>query len=87
MRAGQPRGPDRTIPFYPSGWPIGLAVLAGRFATRPGGPRRTFGFQRSEVMAALLNGLALVAIAVVIVVDCGSRDATASGAEASLTVG
>jgi len=52
---------------------IGLAVLAGRFATRPGGPRRTFGFQRSEVMAALLNGLALVAIAVVIVVAAINR--------------
>ena len=47
---------------------IGLAVLAGRFAERPGGPRRTFGFQRSEVIAALFNGLALVAIAVLIIV-------------------
>jgi cobalt-zinc-cadmium efflux system protein len=46
---------------------IGLAVLAGRFAERPGGPRRTFGFQRSEVIAALFNGLALVAIAVLII--------------------
>jgi cobalt-zinc-cadmium efflux system protein len=47
---------------------IGLAVLAGRFAERPGGPRRTFGFQRTEVIAALFNGLALVAIAVLIIV-------------------
>jgi cobalt-zinc-cadmium efflux system protein len=47
---------------------IGLAVLAGRLAEWPGGPRRTFGFQRSEVIAALFNGLALVAIAVLIIV-------------------
>ena len=32
---------------------IGLAVLAGVLAARPGGPRRTFGYQRSEVIAAL----------------------------------
>jgi cobalt-zinc-cadmium efflux system protein len=52
---------------------IGLAVLAGAFAARSGGPRRTFGYQRSEVIAALLNGVTLVAIAVVIVVAAFNR--------------
>jgi cobalt-zinc-cadmium efflux system protein len=52
---------------------IGLALLAARLAGRPGGPRRTFGFQRSEVIVALLNGLALVAIAVLIVVAAVDR--------------
>ena len=42
---------------------IGLAVLAG-FRRAARGPRRTFGNQRSEVIAALLNGVTLVAIAV-----------------------
>jgi cobalt-zinc-cadmium efflux system protein len=52
---------------------IGLAVLAGAFAARSGGPRRTFGYQRSEVIAALLNGVTLVAIAVLIVVAAINR--------------
>jgi cobalt-zinc-cadmium efflux system protein len=52
---------------------IGLAVLAGALAARSGGPRRTFGYQRSEVIAALLNGVTLVAIAVVIVVAAFNR--------------
>jgi cobalt-zinc-cadmium efflux system protein len=52
---------------------IGLAVLAGALAARSGGPRRTFGYQRSEVLAALLNGITLVAIAVLIVVAALNR--------------
>jgi cobalt-zinc-cadmium efflux system protein len=52
---------------------IGLGLLAARLARRPGGPRRTFGLQRSEVIAALLNGLALVAIAVLILVAAVDR--------------
>ena len=52
---------------------IGLAVLAGALAARSGGSRRTFGYQRSEVIAALLNGVTLVAIAVVIVVAAFNR--------------
>jgi cobalt-zinc-cadmium efflux system protein len=52
---------------------IALAVLAAGLATRSGGPRRTFGYQRSEVIAALVNGLALVAITVLIVVAAVDR--------------
>jgi cobalt-zinc-cadmium efflux system protein len=52
---------------------IALALLAARIAARAGGPRRTFGYQRTEVIAALVNGLTLVAIAVVIVVGAIDR--------------
>ena len=52
---------------------IGLALVAAALAARSGGPRRTFGYQRSEVMAALLNGLTLVAVAVLIVVAAIDR--------------
>jgi cobalt-zinc-cadmium efflux system protein len=52
---------------------IGLGLLAARLAGRPSGPRRTFGLQRSEVVAALLNGLTLVAIAVLILVAALDR--------------
>jgi cobalt-zinc-cadmium efflux system protein len=52
---------------------IGLALLAARMAAMPGSDRRTFGYQRSEVIAALVNGLALVAISVLIVVGAAGR--------------
>jgi cobalt-zinc-cadmium efflux system protein len=52
---------------------IALAVLAAGLAAKSGGPRRTFGYQRSEVIAALTNGLGLVAIAVLIVVAAVNR--------------
>jgi cobalt-zinc-cadmium efflux system protein len=52
---------------------IGLALLAARMAALPGTERRTFGYQRSEVIAALINGLGLVAISVLIVVGAVGR--------------
>jgi len=52
---------------------IALALFAVRIATRAAGPRRTFGYQRSEVIAALVNGLTLVAIAILIVVGAINR--------------
>jgi cobalt-zinc-cadmium efflux system protein len=52
---------------------IGLAMLAAHLAGLPGTGRRTFGYQRSEVIAALVNGLGLVAISVLIVVGAASR--------------
>jgi cobalt-zinc-cadmium efflux system protein len=52
---------------------IGLALLAVAMAARSGGARRTFGYQRGEVIAALVNGVTLVAIAVVIVVAAINR--------------
>jgi cobalt-zinc-cadmium efflux system protein len=52
---------------------IGLALLAVTLAARSGGPQRTFGYQRGEVVAALLNGVTLVVIAVLIVVAAVDR--------------
>lgn len=52
---------------------IGLALAAVALAARSGGPRRTFGYQRTEVIAAFLNGVTLVAIAVLIVVAAVDR--------------
>lgn len=52
---------------------IGLALLAARVAAMPASERRTFGYQRSEVIAALVNGLVLVVIAVLIVVGAADR--------------
>lgn len=41
---------------------LGLAVLAGWFASRPPDPGRTFGYQRAEILAALTNGVTLVVV-------------------------
>jgi cobalt-zinc-cadmium efflux system protein len=43
---------------------IVLALIAARLASLPASGRRTFGYMRSEVIAALANGLLLVAVSV-----------------------
>ena len=45
---------------------LGLAWIAIQIARRPAGDRHTFGFKRSEILAALVNGLAIWAIAALI---------------------
>jgi len=52
---------------------IALALAAARLASRPAGGRRTFGYQRSEVLAALVNGLLLVAVGVGVAVAAIGR--------------
>ncbi len=52
---------------------IVLALIAARLALLPAAGRRTFGYQRSEVLAALVNGLLLVAVSVVIAVAAVGR--------------
>lgn len=52
---------------------IALALLAAGLASLPAGGRRTFGYQRSEVLAALVNGLLLVAVAVGVAVAAIGR--------------
>jgi cobalt-zinc-cadmium efflux system protein len=52
---------------------IGLALLAAALASRPAGGRRTFGYQRTEVLAALLNGLLLVAVSAGIAIAAVGR--------------
>lgn len=52
---------------------IGLGIAAARIAARPASGRGTFGFGRVEILAALVNGLALVAIALFIAVEAIGR--------------
>jgi len=52
---------------------IGLALLAVWLASRPPTMRRTFGFQRAEILAALFNGLALVGVSIWILVEAYGR--------------
>jgi len=46
---------------------IGLTLFAVRLSRRPPSHRRTYGWHRAEVMAALLNGLTLFGVAIGIV--------------------
>jgi cobalt-zinc-cadmium efflux system protein len=52
---------------------IGLALFAAALAARPAGGRMTFGYQRSEILAALVNGLLLVAVAVAVAIAAIGR--------------
>ena len=50
-----------------------LALFAGWLAGRPATLQRSFGYQRAEILAALANGIALVAIAVWIFIEALQR--------------
>jgi cobalt-zinc-cadmium efflux system protein len=52
---------------------IGLSLLAAWFASRPATPRRTFGYARAEILAAMANSLLLLAMAGVIFVEAARR--------------
>jgi len=52
---------------------IGLALFAAALASRPAAGRMTFGYQRSEILAALVNGLLLVAVALAVAVAAFGR--------------
>lgn len=52
---------------------IGLAVLAITFAAAPATPRRTFGYYRLEILAAVVNAVLLFGIAVFILVEAWRR--------------
>ena len=52
---------------------IGLAIFAAWFARRPRTPDRTFGYHRTEILAALANGATLVGIALFIIVEAWGR--------------
>jgi cobalt-zinc-cadmium efflux system protein len=50
-----------------------LALLAMKLAERPASPRRTFGYRRAEVLAALSNGLLLLGVSGYILVEAWER--------------
>jgi cobalt-zinc-cadmium efflux system protein len=52
---------------------LALALGALSLARRPPTARLSFGFRRAEILAALANGVALVAIAIWIFIEAGGR--------------
>src|SRR5918996_2280049 len=52
---------------------IGLALLVSHLADRPATPERSYGLLRLEIIAALLNGALLIAIAIGIAIEAVQR--------------
>src|SRR5215213_230296 len=52
---------------------IALGLAAAAMAARPARGRRTFGFHRTEIMAALANGVVLAGVAVLVFVEAIAR--------------
>lgn len=52
---------------------LALALAAVSLAQRPAGGRRTFGWQRVEILAAVLNGWLLIGVAVYVLVEAIGR--------------
>lgn len=55
---------------------VSIALLASWIATLPASDRRTYGYQRAEVLAALANALVLIVIAVIIFIEAVRRFGT-----------
>jgi cobalt-zinc-cadmium efflux system protein len=66
---------------------LGIALFAAWLAARPAGPSRTFGYRRAEILAALFNGVTLVAISIWIFVEAGNRLGDPPEVEAGLMLG
>ena len=52
---------------------LGLALVALWFTARPPDPRRSYGYHRVEILAALFNGMTLLAITVFVIVEAIRR--------------
>ncbi|MCG7416087.1 cation diffusion facilitator family transporter [Microbacterium sp. ACRRU] len=50
-----------------------VALIATAIAARPADDRRTFGYQRAEVLGALVNGVVLIALSVWVAVEAVQR--------------
>ncbi len=52
---------------------IGLALFAFWLSSKPATPERSFGYKRAEILAALFNGVTLVAISIWIFIEAYER--------------
>ena len=52
---------------------LGLALFAAWLAGRPATPEKSFGYRRAEILAALANGVTLVAVSIWVFVEAYSR--------------
>jgi len=66
---------------------LALALFAIWIAQRPATARRTYGYYRVEVLAALVNGAALLAIAMLVLVEAWQRLRTPEAVRGELMLG
>ena len=66
---------------------LGIALFAAWLAGRPAGPSRTFGYRRAEILAALFNGVTLVALSIWIFIEAAERLGDPPEVEAGLRLG
>src|SRR5215203_4469710 len=52
---------------------LGIALFAAWLAQRPATPDKSFGYRRAEILAALANGVTLVAVSIWVFVEAYSR--------------
>ncbi|CAL9372868.1 cation diffusion facilitator family transporter [Streptomyces sp. Tu 3180] len=65
---------------------LGMALLAIHFASRPPSERRTFGYARAEILAALANCLLLLGVGGYVLYEAVQRFITPAGTEGGLTM-
>ncbi len=66
---------------------VGLSLLAIVFASRPPTPKRTFGYARAEILAAVVNAVILSGMSVFIIAEAIDRLITPSSVQSPLLVG
>jgi cobalt-zinc-cadmium efflux system protein len=66
---------------------VGLSLLAAHFAARPATERRTYGYARAEILAAMANALLLLGMAAVIFTEAISRIASPPPVSSGLLIG
>jgi cobalt-zinc-cadmium efflux system protein len=65
---------------------IGLSLLAAHFAARPPAGRRTFGYARAEILAAMANAVLLLGMATFIITEAIRRLMSPPGVNSGLLV-
>ena len=66
---------------------LGLAAMAFHVGKRPADQRRTFGYQRTQILAAFVNGLTLLFVVGWILVEAANRLMNPSEVEGQLMLG
>lgn len=65
---------------------LGLALMAAWFGSRPATPHKTFGYYRLEILAAFVNGVALVVVSLFIFYESYQRWADPPAVRAGLMI-
>jgi cobalt-zinc-cadmium efflux system protein len=66
---------------------VGLSLLAAWFAARPPTAKRTFGYARAEILAAMANSLLLLGMAAFILIEAIRRLASPPAVSSGLLIG